>query len=93
MLRLHHPLNHLCIRADAGPSQPKPEAIVLISTCFQQQYNALGGQFFPGDGHVVSSMVSDLNKPNDIGYVNVKNTQKKCTIKYFIIKCASFTCI
>ena len=26
------------MRPDAGPIHPNPEAIVLISTCFQQQY-------------------------------------------------------
>jgi hypothetical protein len=29
---------YLWIWPDAGPNQPNPEAIVLISTCFQQQY-------------------------------------------------------
>jgi len=29
---------HLCMVLLAGPKWPKPEAIVLISTCFQQQY-------------------------------------------------------
>lgn len=58
------------MRVEAGPSQPKPAAIVLNSTCFQ--HNSLSS--------LLSNIKSDLTKPNDIGYKSIstpKSTQDK----------------
>jgi hypothetical protein len=61
----------LWIAPDDGPNQPKPEAIVLNSICFQQQYE------MPAEdevrhlsafaGHAVSNIRSDLTRPKLIG--------------------------
>lgn len=52
-------VNHLWILDETGPSHPKPEAIVLTSTCFQQQ----NAEHFGKSWHSDSSMRSDLMSP------------------------------
>lgn len=56
---------HLCNFLLTGPRCPKPEAMVFISTCFQQQYGKAllqHGLFFV---HLVSSIKSLLSSPNE----------------------------
>lgn len=54
-------MNNLCISLEIGPKCPNPEAMVLISTCFQQQYGLSSRSSVQHD----SSIKSDLNNPND----------------------------
>ncbi len=69
------------MRADAGPSQPKPEAIVLISTCFQQQ-NGAGPQF-----SMLFSMRSDRSRPKLMGFVRkVQYNNEKNKIMLQVLK-------
>ena len=51
------------MRPEAGPIHPNPEAIVLISTCFQQQYGD------PLSQGCESNIKSERIIPNCIGYV------------------------
>lgn len=70
---------YLWIAAEEGPSHPKPEAIVFISTCFQQQYDwtlsfVLASVFWDAilSRQRVSSIKSDRIRPNDNGLVTTK---------------------
>lgn len=54
-------MNNLWISLLIGPKCPNPDAMVLISTCFQQQY----GRFRSLSLQHVSSIKSDLKSPND----------------------------
>lgn len=63
---------HLCSAPLIGPRCPKPDAIVLISTCFQQQQYAERPDASPSAWHVapsahwLSSIRSDRIRPSDM---------------------------
>ena len=65
---------YLWINPEAGPIQPNPEAMVLISTCFQQQNGEKVEQGW------VSSMRSDRSMPR------LKDCHKKKPIHKFLVK-------
>lgn len=67
------------MRPDAGPSHPKPDAIVLTSTCFQQQYGMSGWQHSvlhggTTHGQFDSNIISERTQPRLIGYVHISYT-------------------
>lgn len=55
---------------------PMPDEIVFISICLKQQY---GEDVVDRHAsvHFVSNIISDLNKPNDIGWIRQSYKQKK----------------
>lgn len=57
---------HLCNSLLIGPKCPKPDAIVFISTCFQQQYGRLNSSL---SQHLLSSIKSDRTSPSDNGFI------------------------
>lgn len=59
---------YLCISRETGPRWPKPDAMLLISTCFQEQYGVCFAHWFSVCGHLDSSMMSERSIPSDIGY-------------------------
>lgn len=63
LIDIRYSMNNLCISLLIGPKCPNPDAMVLISTCFQQQYGRESSSSLQHD----SSIKSDLNNPNDKG--------------------------
>lgn len=67
---------------------PMPDEIVFISICLKQQY---GEDVVDRHAsvHFVSNIISDLNKPNDIGWIRQSYKQKKKKERLF--STASYT--
>lgn len=60
---------HLCTSLLIGPRWPNPEAIVFISTCFQQQKGRSHGSQSQVVWHLLSNITSERSSPNDIGFI------------------------
>lgn len=59
---------YLCISLETGPRCPNPDAMLLISTCFQEQYGVCLAHWFSVCGQRDSSIMSERSIPSDIGY-------------------------
>lgn len=83
-------LQHLCMALLAGPKWPKPDAIVLISTCFQQQ-KAQGFSFslFPFEVtkllHLDSNIKSLRNMPKEMRFNGFHALQYECFFNLYFI--------
>lgn len=58
-------VNNLCSSLLIGPKWPNPDAMVFISTCFQQQY---GRSLSLSAQHDDSNIKSERNNPNDMDW-------------------------